>query len=333
MTPIYNNPQKTVNLFVDPIYARIAEIDKVVVSHSRLNTAIEGLKQCIAWSEVSREPRGALLTGVGGAGKTTICLTILSMFPARTITEEDRVIRIVPAFYASVPSPSTIKSLASSILQSLGDPEPMRGSASALTARLGRLLKTCQTKIILLDEFHNLLAEASAGEPRANKVCNWIRSLINDTGVMLCLVGMPACEALVDHDTQMARRFTHRFSLADLDPGTSEKPGELRGFLLTYSKKMVERLALTSFIDFHDHLRVSQVWAATGGRPAYIVILFKEAVAIALARNASHTSIVLEDLAEAYDKGLTLSVAKVSGNPFRMSRQMLASAVGAIKLR
>lgn len=314
------------NQISNPVHARIAALDAVVVAHDALKTAIEGLTHCISWSEVSKEPRGAILVGAGGTGKTTICNAILKKFPTYDAVEPHAIIRIVPAFFASVPSPSTIKSLAVNLLDRLGDPAPSRGTTIGLTSRLCTLIKLCRTRIIILDEFHHLLAESSVGDSRVNKVCNWLKTLINETGVMVCLVGTPSCEALVNHDSQMSRRFTHRFRLSELAIGTKSSSGQLQGFLLSLSKEFISRLSLDGFVDFREHAHVLRMWAATSGNPAFISLLFKEATSTAL--TAGRNTVVSGDLAEAFATGITLSVAKVSGNPFTMSNHILASQAG-----
>jgi len=308
----------------ESIYQRVAAIDNMYVFHPMLRSAIEGLSDCVSWSEVSAEPRGALLTGIGGAGKTTVCKAILKKFPAGDIVDGDSAIRTVPAFYASVPSPSTIRSLAVSLLISIGDPISPRGTTANLTTRLAHLLRVCRTKIILLDEFHNLLAEAAAGQPHANKVCNWLRTLINETRVMICLVGLPSCEALVSYDHQMARRFAYRYRLQDLQCGTEEKPGDLRGFLTAFALRSLETMQMTSDLDFSEHYRAQQIWGATGGSPAFIALIFKEAASLAL-MDGGRTVLQISDLASAFDQGITLPAAKISGNPFRVSQFALMS--------
>jgi hypothetical protein len=313
----------------ESIYQRVAAIDNMYVSHPMLRSAIDGLSDCVSWSAVSAEPRGALLTGIGGAGKTTVCKAILKRFPALDIVEGDSAIRTVPAFYASVPSPSTIRSLAASLLVSIGDPLSPKGSAASLTTRLAHLLKVCRTQMILLDEFHNLLAEAAAGQPHANRVCNWLRTLINETRVMVCLVGLPSCEALVSYDHQMSRRFAYRYRLQDLQCGTEERPGDLRGFLTAFALNSLETMQMTSELDFSEHYRALQIWAATGGSPAFIALIFKEAASLALI-DGGRTVLQISDLSSAFERGITLPVAKISGNPFKMSQVALMSKIKTV---
>jgi type II secretory pathway predicted ATPase ExeA len=313
------------------VYERVAAMDKVVIVHDMLKQAITGLKGCIAWSANSSEPLGAILVGTGGTGKTTICKAILTKYPPTEIIEEHARIKTIPAFYASVPSPSTIKSLALNLLESLGETSMKQSNAITLTKRLCTLLKTCRTKIILLDEFHHLLAEGNAGDKRSIRVCNWLKTLINETKVMVCLVGVPECESLILGDTQMTRRFTRRFRLGELHCGTQARPGPLRPFLSGISKKFVENLELDGFVDFKNHLQVVQMWASTSGNPAFVMQLLKEATAIALLANRK--TVLLSDFAEAHSRGLTSSVKKIKDNPFEMSSSELRNALTSISHR
>lgn len=328
-----NNPNSTNNQFSDThaIYERINRLDNVIVTYPTMAAAYKGLLECVTMSDTSKEPVGAVLVGVGGMGKTSICNMIMNHFPAFTVHNELSTVNARPAFYSSVPSPSTIKSLAANLLESLGDPFPKKGSAHVLTDRLYKLLEQCQTKIILLDEFHHLLLEGSANEKRIHKICNWLKSLINNTGVMVCLIGTPSCEALVKFDSQMSRRFMHRYQLSLLDEGTSIAPGPLGGFLRALSQKYVKELQLDGMLDFQSQFHIQQMRAATSGNPAFISALLKNAIAIALI--AQRNKVDQEDFAVAFDSGITTSIAEIPKNPFRMSQQQLAIARGEKTLK
>lgn len=84
--------------FENPNHAKVAALDSIFVTHRSLTEAIEGITECISWSRVSLEPKGALLAGLGGAGKTTICRAILKRFPPEQLTIDKAVINTVPAF-------------------------------------------------------------------------------------------------------------------------------------------------------------------------------------------------------------------------------------------
>lgn len=313
------------------IRSLVNRLDNVIVSYPSMAEAYKGLIECVTSSESSKEPVGAVLVGMGGMGKTTICSMILDRFSERTVSDGLAVTTTRPAFYSSVPSPSTIKSLAANLLESLGDPFPKKGSANVLTTRLYALLKQCETRIILLDEFHHLLVEGSANEKRTHKICNWLKSLINNTGVMVCLIGTPSCEALVNFDSQMARRFMHRYRLSLLDIGTSMQPGPLGHFLRSLSDKYVKEIQLTGIIDFSNPLHIQQMWASTSGNPAFISALLKEAIVIALVEQRRRVD--QDDFALAFDRMNGSTVKVIEGNPFRMTPQELAIALGEKKLK
>lgn len=309
----------------------VARIDNTIVNHSKLKAAIEGLEECIIWSKFNKEPAGAVLVGEAGTGKTTVCNAILTRYPPSVVETNAMTIRATSAFYASVPSPSSIKTLAAELLKHLGDPKPRSGTADSLTERLVKLLKISRTQIILLDEFQNLLAESKVGDPRANKICDWIKTLVNETGVTICLVGTPDCEVLVSSDPQLGGRFARRFRLHPLTLGTERSRGELEEFLLAMASKFVERLEFTSVPDFVDHKNAVRMWAATGGNLRSVMRLLKEAGVIAL--SANRKNLVMSDLAEAFDKGITEFQARCDLNPFSVSYESLLGALSAVKIR
>lgn len=311
-------------------HAIVAALDNIYVSHQGMVQAIQGILECISWSSQSKEPKAAVLTGEGGAGKTTVCQVILKRFPPATVAIDDALVNTVPAFYSSVPSPCSIKSLASNMLEQLGDPAPGKGTAYSLTNRLCKLLVECKTKVIILDELHNLVPAKGRVQSKAEDVCDWLRSLMNNAKVMICLVGTPSCESILQgSDGQMSRRFAHRYRLNDLSCGTKATAGELAGFLQQLTAEYAAKLEFTGMPDFSSHDLSEKMWAATAGRPAFITLLLQKAALCAL--TAERTSVTVDDLAQAFDSGITLDVAKTKKNPFHMSAYELGGAVLAFR--
>lgn len=308
---------------------RVNQMDAVVVAHDALRVSIEGIKECVAWSETAREPMGALLTGEGGVGKTTVCRAILRTYHSYESVEPDRIVRVVPAYFASIPAPSTIKTTSTSLLRGLGDPAPNRGSAMTATMRLVTLLKRCKTKLILLDEFQHLLLK---GQQRTEKhVCEWIKALVNDSGVMICLIGVPDCEDLIKNDEQLGRRFAMRFRLTRLSVGDINSPGPLMTFLRVLSSRCKDLVSLESFLEFDSFSDVLRVHIATYGNPGQIVLLFKHAMLNAL--SCDREDVRREDFAAAFAKGVTLSIALSQTNPFTLSDKAIARLVEVLDRR
>ncbi|QBC42591.1 TniB family NTP-binding protein [Iodobacter fluviatilis] len=213
---------------------RVSELDKVLICHPSFDFALKGILRAIVQSHSFKEPVGCMLLADGGMGKTKICETILSMFQKTQVQNVDAEITYIPAFYAEVPSPVSVSTLASNMLEKLNDPSHLAGTIASKTKRIVGYLKTCETRIILLDEVHNLLNNKVRGSERVNTIAlRWLKSLVNNSGVCVCLVGVPECETIIDSDPtwQQARRFKYRFRLSSLHAGTVEKPGELYHFL------------------------------------------------------------------------------------------------------
>ncbi len=268
---------------------------------------------------------GSLLLAEGGMGKTTVCRSILAEMP-ESIKLESRISRtLVPAFYASVPSPASVKSVAASLLAKLNDPSPLAGTTAHMTNRLCHLLAVCETKLVFLDEFHHLF-DVQRTTTRINmQVCNWIKSLVNSSKVSFCLVGMPDFAPILAIDSQLARRFPVQFMLKPFTTGTSEFPGNLTPFLNEIRHYSIQQLELTAFPRFDDLHIINQMYAATGGNPAFLMSLIKESILDALKSGTSNVSI--DNFAAAWNKGITFQATLCKNNPFLMSQGSLAGAI------
>ncbi|TCG07187.1 hypothetical protein BZM27_21090 [Paraburkholderia steynii] len=300
----------------DKFMQRISRIDTSIIKHGDLELAVKGLKDCVLWSRSSAEPTCAVLTGIGGAGKTTLAKAFVNAFPRVQRNYGDRTVDIVPAYYAEIPASATPKSTASSLAEGIGDPKPTRGSTNDLTKRFVKLLETCETEAIFLDEFHHLRLK---GPTFGNNVCKWIKSLVDSAKTMICLVGTPDCLALLEGDEQLARRFAHRFTLGRLAAGDEKAGGALDAYLIAYFEECKIKIGILEVPDLENYVNVWRMYLATQGLPGFIRLLAKDGILVALC--SGRESLAMEDLAEAFETGITSSVALTlpGVNPFRLS--------------
>ena len=221
----------------DNYFEQISSINNIVVTSDEFMTAFQGVQNCVKRSIAYKEPIGSMLLAKGGLGKTTLCKTIVSQMPKSTKIEEDHTKTIIPAFYVEVPSPATVKSLAITMLHELGDPTYNTGTTSYLTDRLSYLLGMCETKLVFLDEFHHLF-ERKPTSTRMNRTTgNWIKTLVNRTGISFCLVGLPEFVPLLQIDSQIARRFPFIYQLNPLTIDPSQG-GSMFAFLAEVSRTL-----------------------------------------------------------------------------------------------
>ncbi len=206
------------------IQNKLIQFAEVVVSHPEYADALECIFRGVDATKTRGEPASVLLTGEPGTGKSTISKIALSHFGERKIvTSDSGTTEIIPAIYCSLLASATIKSLTTTMLQELGSTN-VTGNSSTLFKRLVTLLQTCQTQIIVLDEFDNLLRKGA--EKTRSQVCDWVRTLLNDTLIPVVIVGVPSCEEIINAHPQLSRRYPYRhtmshFTYSALDPAST----------------------------------------------------------------------------------------------------------------
>lgn len=301
----------------------IAKLDKIVICHPDFDRAIEGIEHCLQKSSDFREPVGCMLTGQGGYGKTTICRVVMSKMPSETKIVDNHEKIVIPAFYCSVPSPATVKSVAIALLIQLKDPNPFVGTTAQLTKRVCHLLKKCETRLVFLDEFHHLYDNLRNSTRVNTAVCNWIKSIVNDTAIMFCLVGNIDFPSHLVHDSQLSRRFPKEFRMHPLQPSTQEYSGSIKPFVEGIILRCEKILGIDFTSDFSEDHTCNQIYAATSGNPAFVMSLLKEAIYITTQSGGS--IVTVDDFGLAWEDGICSLASQTKTNPFKMSPGVLAS--------
>lgn len=306
---------------------KIETIMRCIIVSEEFDSAYKGILLCAEKNEIYEKPFGCLLLSNGGLGKTTLCKAIVKKHPKYIKTENDINKTIIPIFYLEIPSPATVKSVASSMLKALNDPAPFAGTTAQLNHRLITLLKACETKLIFMDEFHHLFDLQTSTKRMNTVVCNWIKTLINETGICFCLVGLPEFESLLKMDTQLARRFAHSFILNPLKIQKINELGTLHAFLHQIEKNIESKLDLKFEPSLSNQLLALQIFIATSGNHAYLMLLIENC----LYQTINNEKIIIKTahFAKAWQEGITAYVSKISTNPFLLDMATLSSKIRA----
>lgn len=307
------------------IYQRIAPLNDLVIASPEFMNAFHGIQQCIHRSKSFGEPVGSILTSQGGLGKTTLCRTILSQMPKSQKSMDGYEKTIIPAFYTECPSPVTVKSLASTMLQRLGDPTYLNGTTNQLTDRLIHLLEQCETQLVLLDEFHHLFDRKTTSTKLNIIVGNWLKNLVNKTGISFCLIGLPEFVKYLDVDSQIARRFQYRFQLSPLSINALDHSGTMYHFLQQIALNTQEKIGITFQPLLDSHLLGVQIFAATNGFHAYVIALIRESIAFAL--SDEREVVTLNDFSQVWQMGICSFISPIKKDPFHMSISQLSAAL------
>ena len=289
---------------------KVKHFESSVVESPLFTGIIDRIKECHRRAKYTTEPRGLLITGDTGYGKTTLGRFYEKDYPR--VKGDDGM--IIPVLFSSVPSPATIKNMGSALLKDLGDPLYDRGTTGNITSRLCNLIKECKVELIILDEFQDLIDKDTE---RVLKSCaDWIKTLLNKTGVPIVLMGMPwAADILIDN-AQLQRRFSTRMALRAYGWETEDEQTEFTNFLII----LEQGLLFPSPSMLYSGEKSFRLFCATRGVIANMKNLISKAAEKGYEKGFD--CITMDLLALAYDEELAHGEAGNS-NPFRIATENL----------
>jgi hypothetical protein len=255
-----------------PDFERKKLVEQIYISFPRLNRVFSLVEHCHHHSKIAAEPECLLITGQQGAGKTTLRRTYSRRYPRQATRDGIS----VPVLDAAIPVPATVKSLVTNLLSSLGDPVPDRGTIVTQTCRLKTLIGQCRVELIILDEFQHFIDRDS--NVILVTISNWLKDLLNETGVPMVLIGMPYSEVILHANAQLERRFAMCVSLDPFGWNTAERQIEFRMFL----KYLDEKLPVPRRSSLADPEMALRIFCATEGVIGYVMRLIRRAAALSI---------------------------------------------------
>jgi hypothetical protein len=202
----------------------LEQAHSVFIFYPRLKELHEEICRCQRLSRMAGEPQCMALEGMTGTGKTTLIRRYAAEFPRL----ETHYGATVPVFYLETPSPATVKTMASVMLEQLGDPAAYIGTVGSLNSRLIKLLVACQVELVILDDFHHLIDTET--DRILAKVSDWLKVLIKETGIPFLVVGIDGkVERILRANAQLSRLFAARETLTPF-PWRPEEQSTIQSF-------------------------------------------------------------------------------------------------------
>jgi hypothetical protein len=302
--------RKKVNLKSLSIRQKMVMIERIYIWYPKLKRIRERMDYCREFSKIASEPKGILITGNQGAGKTKLIERYLEGFPRVVTTEKV----IVPVLAADVIVPATVKSLVGDLLAALGDPAADKGTVASQTRRLCTYLKKCETQIIILDEFQHFKDRESLKVLK--NISDWLKILMNRTKLPIILIGMPNSSDVLDvkGNEQLKRRLPWRESLDSFGWGNKDtQQNEMRSFLAMLDEALAGILPRRSNLSDVDTAYL--IHKATDGVIDRIMKLVRHAAEVVLLKGLQKIDVEL--LAEAYEEQLANDIPD-KPNPFHV---------------
>lgn len=171
------------------------------IGYSHAEQALSRLEYLLSCPKRVRMPN-MLIVGPTNNGKTMI----VEKFRRQHLPyeSEDRGHEIVPVLSVQMPSDPTIKRFYSAIIAALGSPVTIYSSTVKSEIIALKLLRATQTKIIIIDEIHNILA---GNTHKQREFLNVLRFLGNELQLSIVGVGIKDAYLAIRSDDQLENRF------------------------------------------------------------------------------------------------------------------------------
>lgn len=154
--------------------------------------------------EIPNRPRmpNLLIVGDSNNGKTTIVRHFQALHGQGYVSEEGEPVK--PVIVAEAPPSADEKSLYISILERFFTPYRPTDPIGRLRYQVIHLLRMCNTRILIIDEFHSLLTGSAI---KQREVMNAIKLLCNELAIPIIGVGTREAVRVLHTDPQHASRF------------------------------------------------------------------------------------------------------------------------------
>lgn len=303
-------------------------IESTLIPHTAYTTVSTRLRQCLNYAQQSPEPICFAIVGESRTGKSRILEECEREHMPRRTSEglEAPILRI------SAPSKPSAKSLTEATLRKLGDPKWETGTENSKTARLEKLLTSCGTRMLMIDEFQHFFDKST--HKVFHHVADWLKVLADTTRVAIVVTGLESCLPVLLRNEQLSGRFLapafmHRFNWLDDD-----HRAEFIGILAAFDESLSAHVDLPAL---HSEEMAYRFWCATGGLMGYLTKLLRQLVWNACDENSRHLTI--EDYGRANKQAIwSLDNVAKTMNPFERSfcfapsNEMIAIAL-AVGLR
>lgn len=283
-------PRKMTALERDQAKKRLTD---VAIVHPAYETCLRAIASMhVARQNNGSAPRGMLITGLTGSGKSTIAKVYAQAYPRRE--EEERT--VIPVLYVELSGQPTAKVIAECILSAMGDENAPRATAEQKLRRVLKLLVECRVELVIVDELNNMTDNLL---PRVCDIsADTFKNLMNQSGVPHLFISGPSCRPYFVRNQQLGRRCTPKVQLRPFGMATSEDKRAFQRLL----KALELRLPFTERSALVDVTVTGSLWFASFGLFGLLTQLVGEALDLALQAEAS--TLTVAHLHEAFSTSI-----------------------------
>jgi hypothetical protein len=258
----------------------------LVVLHPENVKPLREIRRLYRRCRVTGNGRAVRIVGGSGSGKTHFLKLLETLLP-NTETEEATLVQMVRF---SVPDNPTPERLTRTMLLALGDPawNLKRDGMD----RAWHLIREAGVLLIAIDDVQDI--PEHRGQIGLRIATNWIRTLIENSGCLILLVGTQASERVVLSNPQTRRRDATKFLLNYFKIAPEHEAARFKRYL----KEVDDLLPLAELCGLEKFAK--PLYWASYGIADYIFKIVEEAIEFAVSEGREQ--LVREDFAKGFEK-------------------------------
>ena len=272
--------------------------NQLVVLHPENVNPLGEIRRIYRRCLVTGNGRAVRVVGGSGSGKSHFLKLLRKLLP-NVETDEATLVRLV---VFSVPDNPTPERLTKALLLAMGD--PAWNLKRDGMGRAWEMIRQTGVFVIAIDDVQDI--PEHRGQVGLRIATNWIRTLIENSGCLVVLVGTQASERVVLSNPQTRRREATKFVINYFKISSDKEVARFKRFL----REVDDLLPMAEFSGLEDYAK--PLYWATYGIADYIFKILEEAMEFALLANQE--KITREDLAKGFVKHFQDAATEL--NPF-----------------
>ncbi|ANG63054.1 hypothetical protein A8C75_11605 [Marinobacterium aestuarii] len=262
------------------------------------------------------QPRGMMLVGETGVGKTSAILFYISEYCRLNEIGNAPGEHRLPILLLRVTAESTKKDFLRKMCERLGHYSKGRITESEYETKAETLLNSRNVELVIIDEFHHL-ADRYA-KKNAPALGNLIKNLMEETGIPFILAGTMQALSVLNGHPELQRRFAASTVISNLSLATGEDMRYCRRVLVECEKAIsIPTITLSS------PEMANRFMLASKGRIANIMSVIEAAIGVA----DEVKGLTLADLACGFEQRRP-NLREPACNPFSASLDQVRRELG-----